>query len=74
VPRGKKTWHIKLEYELTQEQYKKNLPSDVFETDIAIPSLPNKHDGYIEFFFLPKQKIEARWAERPTDPHNPNLQ
>ncbi|VWM11623.1 DUF3304 domain-containing protein [Burkholderia lata] len=74
VPRDKKTWHIKLEYELTQEQYKKNLPSDVFETDIAIPPLPDKHDGYIEFYFLPQQKIEARWAKLPTDPHNPNLQ
>ncbi|WP_322084633.1 DUF3304 domain-containing protein [Burkholderia sp. BCC1972] len=72
VPRGKRTWHIKLEYELTQEQYKNNLPGDVYETDIAIPPLPDKHGGYIEFYFRPDRRIEARWAAAPTDPRNPN--
>nr|WP_227789697.1 MULTISPECIES: DUF3304 domain-containing protein [unclassified Burkholderia] len=72
VPREKKTWHIKLQYELTQEQYKNNLPNDVFETDIVIPPLPDKHGGYIEFYFLPERKIDARWAISPTDPRNPN--
>lgn len=72
VPRGKKTWHIKLEYELNQEQYKKNLPGDVYETDIAIPPLPDKHGGYIEFYLRPERRIEARWAAAPTDPRNPN--
>ncbi|NIF41615.1 DUF3304 domain-containing protein [Burkholderia sp. Tr-862] len=72
VPLNKKTWHIKLRYELTPEQYRNNLPNDVFETDIAIPPLPDKHGGYIEFYFRPEHKIEARWAASPTDPRNPN--
>ncbi len=72
VPRGKKIWHVKIEYELTQEQYKNNLPSDVYETDIPVPALPNKSQGYIEFHFLPDRKIEAKWVESPTDPRNPN--
>ena len=72
VPRNRKTWHIKIVYELTQEQYKKNLPNDVYETEIPVPSLPNKHDGYIEFHFLPDRKIDAQWVELPTKPHIPN--
>ncbi|WP_175835517.1 DUF3304 domain-containing protein [Burkholderia anthina] len=68
VPRGKKIWHIKIEYELTQAQYKNNLPSDVYETDIPVPVLPNKSQGYIEFHFLPDRKIEAKWVEYPTMP------
>jgi len=70
VPRDKKTWHIKLRYELTPEQYRNNLPNDVFETVIAIPPLPDKHDGYIEFHFLPGRKIEAQWVDYPTGPRN----
>ncbi|MDR0241490.1 MAG: DUF3304 domain-containing protein [Burkholderia sp.] len=72
VPRGKKTWHLKIKYELTQEQYRNGLPNEVYETDIAVPKLPNQRDGYIEFHFLPDRKIEAKWVEYPTDPHNPN--
>jgi len=72
VPRNGKMWHIKIAYELTQEQYKKDLPNDVYETDIPVPSLPNKHGGYIEFHFLPDRKIEAKWVESPTDPRNSN--
>lgn len=49
-----------------------DLPNDVDETDIPVPSLPNKHDGSIEFHFLPDRKIEAKWVEYPTDPRNPN--
>ncbi|MFP3478451.1 MULTISPECIES: DUF3304 domain-containing protein [Burkholderia] len=72
VPRNRKTWHIKIVYELTREQYKKDLPNDVYETDIPVPSLPNRHDGYIEFHFLPDRKIEAKWVDYPTDPRNMN--
>ncbi|KML50008.1 hypothetical protein VL15_27260 [Burkholderia cepacia] len=72
VPRGQKTWHIKIKYELTQDQYKKNLPFDVYETDIPVPALPDKSQGYIEFHFLPDRKIEAKWVGYPTVPHNPN--
>ena len=71
IPRGKKIWHIKIEYELTRDQYKNNLPSDVYETNISVPSLPNKSQGYIEFHFLPGRKIEAQWVDYPTDPHIP---
>lgn len=72
VPRTKKTWHIKILYELTQEQYRKDLPNDVYETDIPVPPLPNKHDGYIEFHFLPEHRIDAQWVIRLTRPRIPN--
>ncbi len=32
----------------------------------------HKPGGYIEFYFLPERKIDARWVISPTDPHNPN--
>ncbi len=70
VPRNGKMWHIKIAYELTQEQYKKDLPNDVYETDIPAPSLLNKHDGYIEFHFLPDRRIEAKWVKYPAGLHN----
>ncbi|VWD22149.1 lipoprotein [Burkholderia lata] len=71
VPRDRKTWHIKIHYELTQEQYAKDLPDDVYETDIPIPALPDKHDGYIEFHFFPGRKIEAQWVSYPIGPRIP---
>ncbi|PMS12029.1 hypothetical protein FNF07_21425 [Trinickia caryophylli] len=30
------------------------------DRNIFLPDLPNKHDGYIEFHFLPERKIEAK--------------
>ena len=72
IPRRTKDLHIKVVYELTKEQYEKNLPHDTFETDIPVPPLPNKHDGYIEFHFLPKQRVEAKWVDFPTKPDIPN--
>ncbi|WP_321859997.1 DUF3304 domain-containing protein [Burkholderia cenocepacia] len=72
VPREKKIWQVKIMYELTQDQYKNNLPFDVYETDIPVPALPRKSQGYIEFHFLPNRKIEAKWVESPTDPRDPN--
>jgi len=70
VPQNGKTWHIKIVYELTQEQYKKDLPNDVYEADIPVPPLLNKHDGYIEFHFLPDRRIEALWVKYPTGLRN----
>lgn len=67
-----KTMHIKVKYELTREQFDKDLPNDAFETDIPVPSLPNKHDGFLEFHFLPNQRIEAKWVDFPTKPNIPN--
>jgi len=72
LPKHAKTLHIKVELELTEEQDAKNLPPDTFETDIPMPSLPNKHDGFIEFHFLPHQRVEAAWVSFPTIPHIPN--
>ena len=72
IPKRAKILHIKVELDLTEEQDAKNLPPDVFETDIPVPSLPNKHDGFIEFHFLPNHKVEALWVSFPTTPHIPN--
>ncbi|MDR0241489.1 MAG: DUF3304 domain-containing protein [Burkholderia sp.] len=72
VPRSKKAWHIKVTYDLTPEEDAKNLSPEVYETDIAVPKLPNKREGYIEFHFLPERKIDAKWVEYRTDQHNPN--
>ncbi|AXF25286.1 hypothetical protein CUJ89_30575 [Burkholderia pyrrocinia] len=72
VPRGTKTWHLKVTYDLTPEEDAKNLSPEIYETEIAVPKLPNKRDGYIEFHFLPDRKIEAKWVEYPTGPRNPN--
>ncbi|WP_246216119.1 DUF3304 domain-containing protein [Paraburkholderia agricolaris] len=65
--------HVKIRYELTKEQFENDLPGDVFKTDIPMPSLPNKHDGFIEFHFLPNQRIEAKWVDFPTKPEIPNV-
>lgn len=73
IPRAAKTLHVKIVYELTKEQYEKKQPNDRFETDIPVPPLPNKHDGYLEIHFLPKQRIEAKWVEFPTKPDIPNV-
>lgn len=67
-----KTLHIKVELGLTKEQYEKDLPNEKFETDIPMPTLPNMHDGFIEFHFLPHQRVEAAWVKFPTTPHIPN--
>ncbi|KVF73200.1 hypothetical protein WS75_18435 [Burkholderia sp. FL-7-2-10-S1-D7] len=72
VPRDKKTWHLKVTYDLTPEEDARNLSPEIYETDIAVPKLPTKRDGYIEFHFLPDRKIEAQWVEYPTGPRNPN--
>nr|WP_175801967.1 DUF3304 domain-containing protein [Burkholderia anthina] len=68
VPRGKKTWHHKITYDLTPDEDAKHMSPEIYETDIAVPQLPNKRDGYIEFHFLPDRKIEAQWVEYPTMP------
>ena len=73
IPKAAKTLHIKIVYELTKDQYEKQLPNDRFETDIPVPPLPNKHDGYLEVHFLPKQKIEAKWVDFPTQPEIPDV-
>jgi len=70
VPRNKKTWHLKVTYDLTPEEDAKNLSPEIYETDIAVPQLPNKRDGYIEFRFLPGRKIEAQWVDYPTGPRD----
>ena len=72
IPKHAKTLHIKVELELTEEQDAKNLPPDTFETDIPVPPLRDKHDGYIEFHFLPNRRVEASWVSFPTIPHIPN--
>jgi len=72
IPEKAKTLHIKIEYDLTEEQYEKNLPTEKFETDIPVPNLLNKRNGYIEVHFLPERKIEAKWVEFPTKPHIKN--
>ncbi|WP_027797871.1 DUF3304 domain-containing protein [Paraburkholderia acidipaludis] len=71
IPKRAKTLHIKVVLDLTQEQDEKNLPPETYETDIPVPELPNKHDGYIELHFLPGRKIEAKWVEFPTTPNIP---
>jgi len=71
IPKHAKTLHIKVELEWTKEQYEKHSPHDTFETDIPVPPLPDKHDGFIEFHFLPRQRIDAAWVSFPTIPHIP---
>ncbi|PMS08770.1 DUF3304 domain-containing protein, partial [Trinickia caryophylli] len=72
IPKHAKTLHIKVALGLTWEQFDKNLPNETYETDIPVPELPNKHEGYIEFHFLPGRKIEAKWVDFPATPHIPN--
>jgi hypothetical protein len=72
IPKHTKTLHIKVVLGLTWEQFDKNLPNETYETDIPVPELPNKHDGYIEFHFLPERKIEAKRVDFPTTPNIPN--
>lgn len=55
-PEACKNAAIKVKLGLTLDQYDKNLPNDTYETDIPVPELPNKRDGYIEFHFLPGKK------------------
>lgn len=71
ISKHAKTLHINVEFELTEEQDAKNLPADTFETDIPVPPLPDKHDGFVEFHFLPHQQIDAAWVSSPTMPHIP---
>lgn len=71
IPKHAKTLHIKVELGLTKEQYDKDLPNEKFETDVPVPPLPNKHDGFIEFHFLPHQRVEAAWVSFPAVPHIP---
>ncbi|WP_084168976.1 DUF3304 domain-containing protein [Paraburkholderia acidipaludis] len=72
IPKRAKTLHIKVVLDLTQEQDEKNLPPETYETEIPVPELRNKHDGYIEFHFLPGKKIEAKWVEFLKTPNIPN--
>ncbi|WP_114717950.1 DUF3304 domain-containing protein [Trinickia caryophylli] len=72
IPKHAKTLHIKVALGLTWEQFDKNLPNETYETDIPVPELANKHEGYIEFHFLPGRKIEAKWVDFPTTPHIPS--
>ncbi|WP_322040598.1 DUF3304 domain-containing protein [Burkholderia diffusa] len=72
VPRNKQTWHLKVTYDLTPEEDAKNLSPEIYETNITVPKLPNKRDGYIEFRFLPDRKIEDQWVECPTGLRNLN--
>jgi hypothetical protein len=72
IPKHTKILHIKVKLGLTKEQYERDLPNDTFETDIPVPQLPNKHDGYIEFHFLPDQRVEVVWVNFPTTPNIPN--
>lgn len=74
IPRAARSPHIKISYDLTKKQYEKRLSGEKFETDNPVPPLPNGHDGYPEFDFLPKQKIEVQWVAFPTNqtaPPNP---
>ncbi|WP_321954897.1 DUF3304 domain-containing protein [Paraburkholderia bannensis] len=71
IPKSAKQLHVKVELEWTKEQYLANAPHDTFETDIPVPPLTNKHDGFIEFHFLPKQRVEAAWVNFPTTPDIP---
>ncbi len=72
LPKHAKTLHVKVELALTKEQYEKDLPNETFETEIPMPLLPNKHDGFLEFHFLPHRRVEAAWVSFPTTPHIPN--
>lgn len=72
IAKHAKTLHIKVALGLTWDQFNKNLPNEIYETDIPVPELQSKHDGYIEFHFSPDRKIEAKWAVFPTTPHIPN--
>ena len=45
-----------------------NMTPEICETDIAVPQLPNKRDGYIGFHFLPGRQIEAQGVAYPTMP------
>jgi len=72
ISKSEKTLHIKVMLGLTQLQFDKNFPNDTFETDLPMPNLPNKHDGYVEVHFLSHRKIQAKWVELPTKPHVPN--
>jgi hypothetical protein len=72
IPKNAETLHVKVELEWTKEQYEKRSPHDTFETDIPVPPLPNKHDGFIEFHFLPHQRVAAEWVSFPTTPHIPD--
>jgi hypothetical protein len=71
IPKQTKNLHMKVELEWTKAQYLANAPHDSFETDIPVPPLKNKHDGFIEFHFLPDRKIEAAWVDFPTTPNIP---
>lgn len=71
IPQHAKTLHVTVELEWTEEQYEKRSPHDTFETDIPVPPLKNKHDGFIEFHFMPHQKVEAAWVNFPTRPNIP---
>jgi hypothetical protein len=72
IPKHAKTLHIKVVLGLTWEQFDKNLRNETYQTDIPVPELPNKHDGYIEFHFLPERKIEAKWVDFPATPNVPD--
>lgn len=67
-----KTLRAKIMYGWTEEQYEKRSPRDIFETDIPVPDLPNKHEGYIEVHLLQDRKIEEKWVKFPTTPHIQN--
>ena len=71
IPKRAKTLHIEVELEWTKEQYEKNSPHETFEANIPVPVLENKHDGFIEFHFLPQQRIEAKWVDFPAMPNPP---
>ena len=72
IPKHAKTLHIKVVLGLTKEQYEKDLPNDAYQIDMPVPALPDKHDGFIEFHFLPNRRVEAAWVKFPTIPHIPN--
>jgi hypothetical protein len=72
IPKDERTMHIKVVLGLTKEQYEKDLPNDTFETDVPVPTLQDKRNGYIELHFLPNRRVEAAWVKLPTIPHIPN--
>lgn len=72
IPRRAKTLHVEVVLGLTKEQYEKNLPNDKFQTDIPVPPLQDKHNGFIEFHFMPNHRVEATWVKLPTTPNIPN--
>jgi hypothetical protein len=71
IPKHTKQLHVKVELEWTKAQYLADAPHDTFETDIPVPPLKNKHDGFIEFHFLPNRRVEAAWVNFPTNPDIP---